>query len=114
MFRASLPGRGDMIVGFGLIFFALSTMISWSYYGDRCIFYLFGEKGLIPYRWVYCFLIPLGAVVKLELIWNLADIANAFMAVPNLIALLGLAGVVINLTNSYHRKLRIARRLHGS
>ena len=111
-FNVSMPKGGDFVVGFGLIFFALSTTIAWSYYGDRCIYYLFGDKYLRHYRWVYCLLIPVGAVVKLELIWNLADIANAFMAVPNLVALLGLSGVVIKLTESYNRKLRIARSLH--
>jgi AGCS family alanine or glycine:cation symporter len=111
-FKTSMPLRGDFVVGFGLVFFALSTTISWSYYGDRCIYYLFGEKGLLPYKWIYCLLIPLGAVVKLELIWNLADIANAFMALPNLVALIGLRGVVIKLTDSYNRRLRLARNIH--
>jgi AGCS family alanine or glycine:cation symporter len=99
-------------VGFGLIFFALSTTIAWSYYGDRCVFYLFGNRAVRFYRWIYCSLIPIGAVMKLELIWNMADIANAFMAVPNLMGLLGLSGVVIAQTESYNRKPRIARKLH--
>ena len=62
----------------------------------------------MPYKWVYCLLIPLGAVVKLELIWNLADIANGFMALLNLVALLGLSGVVITQTKSYQKNLGIA------
>ncbi len=111
-FKISMPFGGDFLVGFGLIFFALSTTIAWSYYGDRCIYYLFGAKTIVPYKWVYCLLIPLGAVVRLELIWNIADIANAFMALPNLVAVLGLSAVVIKQTDSYNRKLRIARRLH--
>lgn len=112
-FREAMPIRGDFLVGFGLVFFALSTTIAWSYYGDRCIYYLGGNKWVEPYKWIYCLLIPLGAVVKLELIWNIADIANAFMALPNLIALLGLSGIVIKLTQSYNRKLRVARKLHN-
>ena len=111
-FRDSMPMGGDFVVGFGLVFFALSTTISWSYYGDRCIYYLFGSKGVIPYKWLYCLLIPLGAVLKLEFIWNLADIANAFMAIPNLVALIGLSGVVVQVTNGYMRRLRIARLIH--
>jgi AGCS family alanine or glycine:cation symporter len=111
-FKVSMPLRGDFVVGFGLIFFALSTIISWSYYGDRCIYYLFGNKTIRLYRWIFCLLIPLGAVVKVELIWNLADITNAFMALPNLVAILGLSAVVVKQTNSYNRKLRIARKLH--
>jgi len=112
-FNATIPGSGKIIVGFGLIFFALSTTIAWSYYGDRCIYYLFGRKWMKSYRWIYCLLIPLGAVVKLEIIWNLADIANAFMAIPNLIGLLGLSGVVIGLTKTYNRRLRLARKIHS-
>lgn len=77
------------------------------------MYYLFGKKSILPYKWVYCLLIPLGAVVKLELIWNLADITNGFMAVPNLVAILGLSGVVIKLTKDYDRRLRFARRFHG-
>lgn len=112
-FDSSLGGHGAPIVVFGLIFFALSTTISWSYYGDRSIYYLFGNKGTLAYKWAYCLLVPLGAVVKLELIWNIADIANAFMAVPNIIAIVGLAGVVVKFTNTYDRRLKVARRLHG-
>lgn len=112
-FNTFLPGKGDFVVWFGLTFFALSTTVAWSYYGDRCMYYLFGEKALKPYRWVYCLLIPVGAVIKLELIWNMADIANAFMALPNLIGILGLSGVVFKQTESYMRRLSIARKLHN-
>jgi len=111
-FSSSMSRGGDLVVGFGLVFFALSTIIAWSYYGDRCVHYIFGQKAVRPYRWIYCLLIPLGAVIKLELIWNIADIANAFMALPNLVGLLGLSGVVVTLTENYNRKLRIARKLH--
>lgn len=111
-FAASIGRGGYLVVSLGLIFFALSTTIAWSYYGDRCIHYLFGKRANLPYKWVYCLLIPFGAVVKLELIWNLADISNAFMAFPNLVALLGLRKVVVKLTESYNRRLRVVRRLH--
>jgi AGCS family alanine or glycine:cation symporter len=111
-FNQALPGKGGFIVTFGLIFFAFSTIIAWSYYGDRCMYYLFGTKALLAYKWFYCCLIPLGAIIKLELIWNLADITNGFMAVPNLVALLGLSGVVIKLTKDYDRRLRFARKYH--
>ncbi|MBD3380099.1 MAG: amino acid carrier protein [Candidatus Omnitrophica bacterium] len=113
-FNHSMGGvGGDIVVGFGLVFFALSTTIAWSYYGDRCVYYLLGEKAVRAYKWIYCVLIPVGAVVKLEFIWNLADIANAFMAFPNLVALLGLSGVVIKMVRDYDRRLRIARKIHG-
>ncbi len=107
-FRTSMPAMGGFVVAFGLVFFALSTVIAWSYYGDRSIYYIFGKNAIMPYKWVYCLLIPLGAVVKLELIWNLADIANGFMALPNLVGLLGLSGVVIALTKSYNKNLTIS------
>ena len=100
-FKTSMPIMGEIIVGFGLVFFALSTTIAWSYYGDRCVYYLLGEKSIKFYKWIYCLVIPIGAVLKLELIWNMADIANAFMAVPNLVALLGLSGMVITMTKNY-------------
>lgn len=111
-FDASTQGLGNFIVSFGLIFFALSTTIVWAYYGDRSVFYLFGDRGLLPYKWIYCGLMPLGAVMRLELIWNLADITNGFMAVPNLIGILGLSRVVVKFTRDYDRRLRFARRFH--
>ena len=113
-FNSSLPGKGIFIVSFGLVFFALSTTIAWSYYGDRCVFYLFGKRASLPYKWIYCSLIPLGAIIKLELIWNIADITNGLMAIPNLVAILGLSGVVIRLTRDYDRRLKFARRFHGN
>lgn len=111
-FGASTRGMGSWIVVFGIIFFATSTTISWSYYGDRCIFYLFGKNAVMPYKWIYCLVVPIGAVFRLEMLWNIADIANAFMAVPNLVALIGLSGVIVKLTRSYDRKLKFARRFH--
>lgn len=92
---------GAWVVGFGLIFFAYSTIIAWSYYGDRSAEYLFGEKAVLPYRIVYTVLVVVGASVPLELVWNFADIANIFMAAPNLISLILLAGLVSKLTDDY-------------
>ncbi len=100
-FEATLPIVGHYIVSFGLIFFAFSTIIGWSYYGDRCAEYLFGPGAVMPYRWIYVLLIPLGATVKLELIWNLSDVANGLMAFPNLIGILGLSGVIVRETRNY-------------
>jgi len=93
-FNLGLPGIGHYIVSFGLVTFAFSTMISWSYYGDRCTEYLFGSNAVTPYRWVYCIFVVLGAAGALTMIWTVSDIMNAFMAAPNLIALIGLSGVV--------------------
>lgn len=100
-FDSVLPVIGQMIVSFGLVFFAFSTMISWSYYGDRSAEFIFGKKAVLPYRILYVLLIPLGALFQLELVWTFSDITNALMALPNLIALLALSGVVAALTKDY-------------
>ncbi len=107
-FEIGLPRFGHLIVAFGLIFFAYSTMISWSYYGDRCFEYLLGERAIMPYRWVFCGFILIGALSGLDLIWLIADNLNALMAVPNLIALLGLGGLVAKETRDYVRRMREA------
>ncbi len=95
---------GQSVVGFGLAFFAYSTMIAWSYYGDRSAEFLFGKKAIMPYRVVFIALIVVGASVPLELVWNFADIANMLMAVPNLISLILLAGLVKKLTDDYYQR----------
>ncbi|MBS0012948.1 MAG: sodium:alanine symporter family protein [Desulfobacterales bacterium] len=100
-FNMGLPGPGGYIVAIGIIFFAFSTAITWSYYGDRCIDYLFGEKLVMPYRVLYCLLLPVGAYVELSTVWTISDIFNALMAWPNLIALIFLSPVIIRLTKEY-------------
>ena len=104
-FDMGLPGRGGYIVAVGIILFAFSTAISWSYYGDRSVEYLFGPrlgpKLIMPYRVLFCALLPVGACMKLTLVWTLSDITNALMAWPNLIALVGLTPLVIRLTKEY-------------
>ena len=107
-FDQTLPNLGRHIVSFGLVFFAFSTMIGWSYYGDRSVNYLFGSYGTQAsqvYRWVYVILIPVGAWASLPLIWNLSDIGNGLMAFPNLIALIGLSGVAAKMLRDYEKRL---------
>jgi len=103
-FSQVLGEFGGWVVGFGLMFFAYSTIIAWSYYGDRSAEYLFGEKAVLPYRLIYIVLVVVGASVPLQLVWNFADIANIFMAAPNLISLILLAGVVKKLSDEYMEK----------
>ena len=103
-FSQVLGDFGGWVVGFGLMFFAYSTIIAWSYYGDRSAEYLFGEKAVLPYRVIYIVLVVVGASVPLQLVWNFADIANIFMAAPNLISLVLLAGVVKKLSDDYFEK----------
>lgn len=96
-FEKLLPGFGKLIVLSCIVLFAFSTLVSWSYYGDRSVKYMFPKHSNIAvnlYRWTYILLIPLGATTSLTLIWKIADIANGFMALPNLIALIGLSSVV--------------------
>ena len=79
---------GTWVVSIGLVFFAFTSMISWSYYGDRCAEFIFGRQSILPYRIIFCVFIIIGAHFPLRLVWNLADIANIFMAVPNLISVI--------------------------
>jgi AGCS family alanine or glycine:cation symporter len=102
-FDIGLPGFGKYVVTFGLVFFAYSTAISWSYYGDRSTEFIFGPKSIRIYRIIYALLIPLGATVELNLIWNISDITNALMAIPNMIGVLLLSGLVAKLTKEYFR-----------
>jgi len=105
-FEKGLFGYGQYLVGIGIIFFAYSTLIAWSYYGDRCAEFLFGEKAIPVYRRVYVGCITIGAVGGLKVIWTIADIFNALMAIPNLIGLLLLSGVVARETKRYCERLK--------
>lgn len=101
-FETALPGEwGGIIVSIGLIFFAYSTILGWSYYGEKSVEYLLGEKSVKPYRLLFVLMVFVGAIVKLELVWTFADIMNGLMALPNLIALLGLSGIVAAETRNY-------------
>ena len=102
-FEQALGPVGSWVVGFGLMFFAYSTIIAWSYYGDRSAEFLFGEKAVLPYRIVYTVLVVVGAYIPLQLVWNFADIANILMAAPNLISLILLAGLVKTLSDDYFK-----------
>jgi AGCS family alanine or glycine:cation symporter len=100
-FGSSLGAAGAWVVGGGLCLFAYSTMIAWSYYGDRSAFYLFGERAVLPYRVCFTLLVVVGAAVPLQLVWNIADITNILMALPNLLGLILLAGLVKRLKDDY-------------
>ncbi|WP_035425810.1 alanine/glycine:cation symporter family protein [Halalkalibacterium ligniniphilum] len=96
-----LPGVGGWIVTFGIIFFAYSTIIGWSYYGEKCFGYLFGDQRVYIYRIIFVIVVMIGAGMKLDLVWGLADIFNALMAIPNLIALLFLTGIIVKETKRF-------------
>ncbi len=96
-----LGESGKYIITFAVFLFAISTMISWSYYGDRSIQYLLGNRAVVPYRYFYCVVLFIGATSKLEDIWGFGDIALGLMAIPNLIAILLLSNVTARITKDY-------------
>ena len=95
---------GSLIVAISISLFALTTILSWSLYGSRCCEFILGTKSVPVYQTVFVLVIIIGATLKLDLVWNIADTLNGFMAVPNLVALLGLSGVVVKLTKDYFAK----------
>lgn len=97
-FELALPGAGGTLVTVALALFAFTTLLGWSYYGERCVEYLFGVRSIVPFRVLWVAAIPAGATVKLGFVWLLADTLNALMALPNLIALVLLSPVVFTLT----------------
>lgn len=106
-----LGGAGPIVVAIGLIFFATSTIFGWGYYGEKCFQYLFPNRtAILVYRIVFVGFILVGATASLEAIWALADILNGLMAIPNLIGLLGLSGVIILETKRFQAKLAEERR----
>ena len=96
---------GPVILVVGIITFAWSTILGWSYYGERCAQYLWGKRALLPYKLVFVAIVVVGPVLALDLVWTIADILNALMAIPNLIAVLLLSGVIARETRHYLRNL---------
>ena len=105
-FAAGMPG-GAHVVTIGLILFAYSTILGWSYYGEKSIEYLLGIKAVMPYRVLFVCFVGIGAVAKLSLVWNISDTLNGLMAIPNLIGLLLLTPVVVSETNKYFKAKKI-------
>lgn len=97
---------GSILLMIGLCLFAFTTILGWNYYGERCCEYLLGVKSILPYRIIFILLIAVGPFLKLEAIWVLADIVNGLMAIPNLIALLGLTSVIVAETKLYFNHLK--------
>jgi len=103
-FDTMLPGIGRYIVSLGLALFAFTTLLGWSFYGEKCTEFLFGTRAIMPFRLLWIGVIPLGATRELDLVWLIADTLNALMALPNLIALLLLSPVVFRLSREYFSK----------
>jgi AGCS family alanine or glycine:cation symporter len=99
-FNKHIPG-GEYIVTVGLILFAYTTVLAWSYYGEKCCEYLFGERSIIAFRVLFALVVIPGAALKMEIAWHLADISNGLMVIPNLIALVGLSGIIVKETKTF-------------
>lgn len=108
-FASTLGGAGNIIVAIGVILFATSTIISWSLYGTRCCEFILGERAIRPYQIFFVLVIVVGTTLELSLVWDIADTLNGLMAIPNLIGLLGLSGLVIKLTKEYKQGLKMGK-----
>jgi AGCS family alanine or glycine:cation symporter len=93
-FNAAIPTVGGWVVAFCAFLFGYTTLIGWGYYGEQFLTYIFGRRVVLPYRWIYCLLIPIGAYLKPELVWAWGDLMNALQVFPNLIGVIGLSGIV--------------------
>jgi len=98
---ADIPVVGPIVLTIGLLTFVFSTILGWSYYGEKAAEYLWGTKVIQPYRWLWVAAVMLGSVLSLPLVWSLADITNGLMAIPNLISLLALQGILVAETRKY-------------
>jgi AGCS family alanine or glycine:cation symporter len=92
-FNAAMPGFGGYVVAFCVFLFGYTTLIGWAFYGEQFLSYWLGRRVVMPYRWIYCLLIPFGAVAKVNLVWAWGDLMNALQIFPNLIGVLALSGV---------------------
>ncbi len=110
-FESAIPGVGNYLITAALVVFAFTTILGWSYYGERCWEFLFGDRAILPYRLIWVAVIPLGAIGQLDTIWLLADTLNGLMALPNLVSLLALSPVVIKLTQAHFTQRRIQQQL---
>jgi len=106
-FDRAFPDLGNYLIAIGLALFAFTTTISWSYYGERSIGYLCGEKSVKYYRIIYVLIIPFGATMNMNLIWLIADTLNALMAIPNLLALFILSPIVVRLSQDYFSRSKL-------
>lgn len=100
-FEKALPGFGSYLVAFSLALFAFTTILGWCVYSERCVIYFFGDKGLRPFRLLFTLVVPLGAMMQLDVVWLIADTFNAMMAIPNLIMLLLLSPVLFKMMKDH-------------
>ena len=106
---SKIPVVGTPLLTFGLLTFAFSTILGWCYYGERAVEYLKGRKWVLAYRIIYIAAVFAGSVLNLTIVWNLADCMNALMAIPNLISLLALSGIIVHETRKFLWRGRLDR-----
>ena len=111
-FNRGFPGSG-MVVTIGLVLFAYSTVVAWAYYGEKCCEFLFGERSILWYRILFTLMIIPGAALDMNFVWGVADVANGLMCFPNLIALIGLSGIVVKETKDYLKIAEMERKGEG-
>jgi AGCS family alanine or glycine:cation symporter len=92
-FNAAIPTVGGWMVTVSIFLFGYTVLIGWAFYGEQFLEYLFGPRIVRPFRWLYCFIIPVGAVIKVDAVWNWGDICNGMQVFPNVIGLVGLSSV---------------------
>jgi AGCS family alanine or glycine:cation symporter len=98
---SNIPLLGPLVLTIGLLTFVFSTILGWSYYGEKAAEYIWGRKAILPYRWLWVAVVMVGSVLSLPLVWSLADITNGLMAIPNLVSLLALQAVIVTETRGY-------------
>lgn len=102
-FDTVMPTAGGWIVAFCTFLFGYTTLIGWAYYGEQFFEYILGRKVTVPYRWIYCLLIPFGAVSRVDVVWAWGDLMNALQIFPNLVGLIGLSGIVAKAASDRER-----------
>ncbi|WP_417275774.1 alanine/glycine:cation symporter family protein [Castellaniella sp.] len=110
-FEVSMPGFGGIILTIALVIFAFTTILGWSYYGEKCWEFLLGAKTTLPFRLIWVVAIPFGAITQLDFAWLLADTLNGLMALPNLASLILLSPVIVKLTRDYFKSRQSATQL---
>jgi alanine or glycine:cation symporter, AGCS family len=100
-FESAMPGFGGILLTIALVIFAFTTILGWSYYGEKCWIYLVGTKSVLPFRLLWVVAVPFGAISQLDFAWLVADTLNGMMAIPNLLSLLLLSPVILKLTKEY-------------
>jgi AGCS family alanine or glycine:cation symporter len=99
-FNAAMPGYGGWMVSISILLFGYTVLIGWEFYGEQFLGYMFGPRVVVPFRWVYCMLIPLGAIAKVDAVWNWGDICNGLQVFPNVVGLIGLSGLAAKYARS--------------